>query len=172
MSLTFGQAIAQAIADAIKADGTFSAMGLEPRRRYAARWLKLDDSDRGTIHVDVCQGEESTELVSRSQKRETIEIQLAVRKLFGPADREQTSDTGEVLTDAIDEVAAVQSAIRSWFNSMVSHWAIDVSGLTGLTAAVGHMTGKIKSSYVPQHLLTLGQYTGILTVEFQGVVSC
>lgn len=167
MSLTFGQAIADALVTQIAA-ATW-AVALEPKRRYAARWLKLSDADAGQIHVDVCQGEEQTELHTRSQKKETVEIEIAIRKRFGTADQDQH---GETTLEAIDAVAAIQDAIRVWLNTTVAHWAIDVSATTGLTAAVGQMTGKIKSTYIPAHLLTLNQYTGILTVEFQGVLSC
>jgi len=168
MSATFGQALAQAITDQIAA-ATW-ALEFAPKRRYAARWIKLDDTDTGRVNVDVCQGKESVAIHSRGQKRQTIEIQIAIRKRFNQQDQGQD---GQITTEAIDALNGLQNEILSWLNSAVAHWAIDVSAATGLTAAVAQMTQTpIKSEYVPQHLLTLDQYTGVLTVEFFGVLTC
>jgi hypothetical protein len=168
MSATFGQALAQAITDQI-ASATWT-LTFTPKRRYAARWLKLDNADTGRINIDVCQGKESVAVHSRGQKRQTIEIQIAIRKRFNQQDQGQD---GQITTEAIDALNGLQGEILTWLNSAVANWAIDVSTATGLTAAVAQMTtAPIKSEYVPQHLLTLNQYTGILTVEFFGVLTC
>lgn len=165
--LTFAQAIAQAIVDQL-AVGTWD-VEFTPNRRYAASWLKVNDGDAENVHVDVCQGEEVTNIISRSSKNHVCEVTVAIRKKFGTSERDGT----DIDLVALDSLSKLQSDIVDWFNSDVANWNIDVSADTGIINAIARLSPTpIKSTYLPSHLIQMHQYTGVITVEFQGVLNC
>ena len=145
--------IAEAITREMAA-ATFS-QPFEPVRSYDTD-TELADLDN--LHVDVVPAVETTEMKSRRSMGFTCEIDIGIRKRFGPDATDEA--TGKVKTEEIDALMDLKQEILLSL------------GLPRLAMMAGAKFGdaKIRVSWVPAHLHDKRQYTGVIRATYQTVV--
>ncbi len=142
------------VADAVAEEIRHQSFTLKPtvRRRYL-RAIAL--SDLGTLYVDVQPGVMTTKAVSREAIEYTCRVDVLIRKRF--TTEEENDVTGEIETEEIDRLLLLLEEIHDFFH---------MRALEAYPDAVWEAI-EFRPGYVPAHLHTMRQFTGIVAATFK-----
>lgn len=145
--------IAQAVVTHITANAMYS-QPFTAERSYVDWELELED--QGVLHVDVVANsvESKAELSSRTTVKQTVPVDIAIRKRFGAADQDAN---GRINIQAIDDMMSLVDEIYEVFMPQ---------RLTGFTEAVWKET-KLLACPIHEALKKQRQFTAIIQVTFQ-----
>jgi len=145
-------ATAEAVKDLLEATG-FSKR-FEPRLAYDTE-LALEDLD--TLHVDVVAAALACQADSRASLRYEVQVDVAVRYRFGQDETDGLD--GSIETDEVEPYLDLLEEIAETLADP------DNRALSNKTTAVW-IANELRAPWVPEHLRTLRQYTGILRATY------
>jgi hypothetical protein len=143
-------AVAEAIKEELNAQPQTFTLPFDAVRSYDTE-TELEDLD--TLHVDVVPVKAPISLETQGSVEYRSAVDIGVRKKFGQADRDAS---GAIDIAKIDQLILLVQQIAE---------ALIEMRLTAHPDAAWQST-EVRVWYVPRHLRELGQFTGIVRVEF------